>query len=74
MYIDYVKTVYRNSEVETDTGTVKWPPIPSKVYINLVHIDHSKSKGKMSEYDEVTKAMVQHGDVDVVYTWQEVAN
>ena len=67
LYVDYVKTVYRNSEVETDTGTVKWPPTPSKVYINLVHIDRSKSKGKISEYDEVTKAMVQHGDVDVVH-------
>ena len=65
-YIDYVKTVYKKSEVERDTRTVKWPPTPSKVYINLVSINRKMSRGQMSEYNEVTKAMVQHGDVDVV--------
>ena len=65
-YIDYVKTVYKKSEVERDTHTVKWPPTPSKVYINLVSINRKMSRGQMSEYNEVTKAMVQHGDVDVV--------
>ena len=66
-YIDYVKTVYKKSEVERDTHTVKWPPTPSKVYINLVSINRKMSRGQMSEYNEVTKAMVQHGDVDVVH-------
>ena len=66
-YIDYVKTVYKKSEVERDTRTVKWPPTPSKVYINLVSINRKMSRGQMSEYNEVTKAMVQHGDVDVVH-------
>ena len=65
-YIDYVKTVYKKSEVERDTHTVKWPPTPSKVYINLVSINRKMSRGQMSEYNKVTKAMVQHGDVDVV--------
>ena len=66
-YIDYVKTVYKKSEVERDTRTVKWPPTPSKVYINLVSINCKMSRRQMSEYNEVTKAMVQHGDVDVVH-------
>ena len=39
-FIDYVKTVYRESDVERQTSVVKWPPTPSKVYINLVCIDH----------------------------------
>ena len=65
-YIDYVKTVYKKSEVERDTHTVKWPPTPSKVYINLVSINRKMSRGQMREYNEVTKAMVQRGDVDVV--------
>ena len=58
--------MYKKSEVERDTPTVKWPPTPSKVYINLVSINRKMSRGQMSEYNEVTKAMVQHGDVDVV--------
>ena len=67
-YIDYVKTVYRKSKVERDTNTVKWPPTPSKVYINLVCIDRAKiNGGQKNEYDEVTKAMVEHGNVDVVH-------
>ena len=68
-YIDYVKTVYsdKNRKVERDTNTVKWPPTPSEVYINLVSINRKMSRGQMSEYNEVTKAMVQRGDVDVVH-------
>ena len=66
-YIDYVKTVYKKSEVERETPTVKWPPTPSEVYIDLVSINRKMSRGQMSEYNEVTKAMVQHGDVDVVH-------
>ena len=67
-YIDYVKTVYsdKNRKVERDTHTVKWPPTPSEVYINLVSINRKMSRGQRSEYNEVTKAMVQHGDVDIV--------
>ena len=61
-----MRTVYRKSVVEKDSRSLKWPPTPSKVYINLVHIDRTKV-GKRSEYDEVTKAMVESGNVDVVY-------
>ena len=63
-----MRTVYRKSKVERDTNTVKWPPTPSKVYINLVCIDRAKiHSGQRNEYDEVTKAMVEHGNVDVVH-------
>ena len=57
--------------VEKDTRTIKWPPTPSKVYINLMCIDRARitsaKVGRRSEYDEVTEAMVRYGDVDVVH-------
>ena len=65
-FIDYVKTVYRESEVERDTSVVKWPPTPSKVYINLACIDRHSVSGRSREYDEVTEAMVRDGNVDVI--------
>ena len=66
-FIDYVKTVYRESEVERQTSVVKWPPTPSKVYINLVCIDrHSVSGRSKKYYDEVTEAMVRDGNVDAI--------
>ena len=66
-YIDYVKTVYGSSKVERATHVVKWPVTLSETYTNLVCIDRRKTTGQRKEYDEVTKAMVEHGDVDVVY-------
>ena len=65
-FIDYVKTVYRESEVERQTSVVKWPPTPSKVYINLVCIDRHSVSGRSRKYDEVTEAMVRNGNVDVI--------
>ena len=64
-YIKYVRTVYRKSVVEKDSQSLKWPPTPSKVYLNLVHIDRTKV-GKRSE---VTEARVRYGDVDVHEEW-----
>ena len=61
-----MRTVYRKSKVERDTNTVKWPPTPSKIYINLVCIDRNRV-GQKNEYDKVTETMVQHGDIDVVH-------
>ena len=61
-----MRTIYKSSEVEKDSYSLKWPPTPSKVYINLVCIDRTKV-GQRNEYDEVTKVMVEHGDVDVVH-------
>ena len=66
-YIDYLRTVYRSSEVERSTQVVKWPPTPSQIYINLVCIDRMITSRQRKEYDEVTKAMVQSGNIDVVH-------
>ena len=66
-YIDYVKTVYGSSKVERATHVVKWPITLSETYTNLVCIDRRMTTGRRKEYDEVTRAMVEHGDVDVVY-------
>ena len=63
-FIDYVKTIYRSSEVERDTKVVKWPPTPSKVFINLACID--RASVRRGDYDEITKAMVHDGNVDVI--------
>ena len=61
-----MRIVYKSSEVEKDSRSLKWPPTPSTVYINLVCIDRTKVEQR-SDYDEVTKAMIQSGDVDVVH-------
>ena len=60
-----MKTVY--SRVKRATHVVKWPVTLSETYTNLVCIDRRKTTGRRKEYDEVTKAMVEHGNVDVVY-------
>ena len=60
-----MKTVYRT--LERATHVVKWPITLSETYTNLVCIDRRKTTGQRKEYDEVTKAMVEHGDIDVVY-------
>ena len=65
-FIDYVKTFYRESEVERDTSVVKWPPTPSKAYINLVCIDRHSVSSRSREYNEVTQAMVRDGNVDAI--------
>ena len=50
------------------THVVKWPVTLGETYMytNLVCIDRHKTIRQRKEYDEVTKAMVEHGDVDVV--------
>ena len=63
-FIDYVKTIYRSSEVERDPKVVKWPPTPSKVFINLACID--RASVRRGDYHEVTEAMVRDGNVDVI--------
>ena len=63
-FIDYVKTIYRSSEVERDTKVVKWPPTPSKVFINLACID--RASVRRGDYDDITEAMVRDGNVDVI--------
>ena len=66
MFIEYVKTVYRESAVRRDTSVVKWPPTPSTVFINLALIDRRIVSGKSKEYDEITETMVRDGNVDVI--------
>ena len=62
-----MKTVY--SRVKRATHVVKWPVTLNETYMytNLVCIDRRKTIRQRKEYDEVTKAMVERGDVDVVY-------
>ena len=64
--IDHVKTTYRESKVERQTAVVKWPPTPSKVYINLACLDRHSVSGRSRKYDEVTEAMVRDGNVDAI--------
>ena len=64
-YIEYVKTLYRQSVVEKRGNTIKWPPTPSTVYINLVCVDQTTHVSK-EEADECTRAMVCDGSLDVI--------
>ena len=66
MFIEYVRTLYRESAVKIATSVVKWPPTPSTIYINLALIDRKIVSGKSKEYKEVTEAMVRDGNVDVI--------
>ena len=65
-FIEFVKRTYRSSVVESDTSVVKWPPTPSQVYINLACIDRKRVKSNSKNYDELTKNMIEYGDVDVI--------
>ena len=63
--ISYIKTIYERSAIEKQLNVVKWPPTPSKVFINLACIDR-KTVVTKQEADEYTKAMVQDGNVDII--------
>ena len=63
--ISYIKTIYERSAIEKQLNVVKWPPTPSKVFINLACID-KKTVVTKQEADEYTKAMVQDGNVDII--------
>ena len=65
-FIDFVKTTYKGYKIERDPNVLKWPPTPSKVYINLACIDRKRVSGKSKKYKEVTEAMVRDGNVDVI--------
>ena len=67
-FIDYVKTIYRESEVERDTKVLKWPPTGSTVYMNLACINRKIVSGKNRKYAEITEAMVRDGNVDAINT------
>ena len=60
-FINYVKQKYSVKVVEKDK---KWSLSPTVEYINLACIDRRCVKNK--EYEDVTKAMVQDGNVDTI--------
>ena len=64
-FISYIKQTYRKHVIEKSLNVIKWPPTPSKIYINLAHIVWSKDVTR-KESDECTRAMVQDGNVDVI--------
>ena len=60
-FINYIKQKYRARVVERD---IKWSLSPTIEYINLACIDRRCITSR--EYEDVTKAMVQDGNVDVI--------
>ena len=64
-FISYVKQTYRLSAVERNLIVIKWPPTPSKIFINLACIDW-RTVVTRKEADEFTRAMVEDGNVDVI--------
>ena len=63
-FVHYIKVIYKQCEIEKNLNVVKWPPTPSKIFINIACIDwESVSK---EEADEYTRAMVEDGNVDVI--------
>ena len=71
-FTDFVKTTYRLKQVETNTIAVKWPPTPSKNYINLVCINRHTFNAKSKVYKEITEAMIKDGNVDVIEKKEKV--
>ena len=64
-FVHYVKVTYKQCEIEKNLNVVKWPPTPSKIFINLACIDWESVVSK-KEADEYTRAMVEDGNVDVI--------
>ena len=64
-FIDYIKTIYKQSVIENNLNVIKWPPTPSKIFINLACID-CRTVVTKKEADEFTRAMMEDGNVDVI--------
>ena len=64
-FVHYVKSTYKQCEIEKNLNVLKWPPTPSKIFINLACIDWESVVSK-EEADEYTRAMVEDGNVDVI--------
>ena len=64
-FVHYVKVTYKQCEIEKNLNVLKWPPTPSRVFINLACIDWESVVSK-EEADEYTRAMVEDGNVDVI--------
>ena len=65
LFIDYVRSTYRQSAIEKNLNVIKWPPTPCEVFISLACIDRS-TKFTKSEVDGYTRAMVEDGNIDVI--------
>ena len=65
LFIEYVKSTYRQSAIEKNLNVIKWPPTPCEVFISLAYIDRS-TKFTRSEVDGYTRAMVEDGNIDVI--------
>ena len=65
IFVHYVKNTYKQCEIEMNLHVLKWPPTPSKIFINLACIDWESVVSK-EEADEYTRAMVEDGNVDVI--------
>ena len=59
-YADYLQSVYESRPLPVDN---KWPPSPSKMYINLATI--RKEDVDQAEADEFTRATL-HGNIDQI--------
>ena len=64
-FVHYIKVCYKQCEIERSLDVLKWPPTPSKVFIDLACIDWESAVSK-EEADEYTRAMVEDGNVDVI--------
>ena len=64
-FVHYVKSTYSQYEIEKNLNVLKWPPTPSKIFINLACIDWETVVNK-EEADEYTRAMAEDGNVDVI--------
>ena len=64
-FVHYIKIGYKQWEIERNLDVLKWPPTPSKMFINLACIDWESVVSK-EEADEYTRAMVEDGNVDVI--------
>ena len=64
-FVHYIKIGYKQCEIEKNLNVLKWPPTPSKMFINLACIDLESAVSK-EEADEYTRAMVEDGNVDVI--------
>ena len=64
-FVHYIKVRYKQCEIERNLDVLKWPPTPSKIFINLACIDWENVVSK-EEADEYMRAMVEDGNVDVI--------
>ena len=64
-FVHYVKSTYKQCKIERNLNVLKWPPTPSKIFINLACINW-ESVMRKEETDEYTRTMLEDGNVDVI--------